>query len=144
VLAKLSGDLVVGAGGDIPRKADMLISEILDSALLGEGVLPFLRHALTHLVVPNAIVVPQSAVVYAQLIDCPCIAATHELPIMDFTLFRSPRASRCAGARPLLPVHVSALKDAPVPMSPEVALFAFDFSVPSERRINKRVCDVLA
>eukprot|EP00048_Salpingoeca_helianthica_P012211 m.176483 g.176483 ORF g.176483 m.176483 type:complete len:729 (-) comp15340_c0_seq2:361-2547(-) len=143
VLSKLSEELVVGPGGDMPRKADMLISEILDSALLGEGVLPFLRHALTHLVVPDAIVVPQRATVFAQLIDCPCIAATHEIPQLDFTLFRTPRSARCSGGRPLLPVHVPALSTPPKPMSPMIALFDFDFCTPSERRIKKRVCEIL-
>ncbi len=35
---KCSSDLQVGEGLDLPCKADMVVSEILDSCLLGEGV----------------------------------------------------------------------------------------------------------
>ncbi len=35
---KCSSNLQVGEGLDLPCKADMLVSEILDSCLLGEGV----------------------------------------------------------------------------------------------------------
>jgi len=36
---------VAERGGEMPRKADILVMEIFDSELLGEGVLPTMRHA---------------------------------------------------------------------------------------------------
>lgn len=51
VIAKKSTDLTVGEGKDLARRADMCINEIYDSALLGEGCLPALRHALSDLLV---------------------------------------------------------------------------------------------
>ncbi len=34
---------------DMPRKPDVIVTEIFDSELLGEGVLPTMRHAVKHL-----------------------------------------------------------------------------------------------
>ena len=34
---------------DVPRKPDVIVTEIFDSELLGEGVLPTMRHAVKHL-----------------------------------------------------------------------------------------------
>lgn len=52
---------------DMMERADIVISEILDSALLGEGVLPSLRDAFTRLAKAGALAVPQSATVYGQV-----------------------------------------------------------------------------
>jgi hypothetical protein len=40
--------------------ADILVTEIFDSVLLGEGMLPTLRHARQHLLTPGAVIVPHS------------------------------------------------------------------------------------
>ena len=34
---------------DMPRKADVIVTEIFDSELLGEGILPTMQHAVKHL-----------------------------------------------------------------------------------------------
>jgi len=34
---------------DMPRKSDVIVTEIFDSELLGEGILPTMRHAVKHL-----------------------------------------------------------------------------------------------
>ena len=57
-------------GVDLPRKADVLVSEILDVGLLGEGVLPTFRHAWANLLNPDAVTIPKSAAVEACLIQC--------------------------------------------------------------------------
>jgi predicted RNA methylase len=40
--------------------ADILVTEIFDSVLLGEGILPTLRHAREHLLTRTALIVPHS------------------------------------------------------------------------------------
>ena len=42
---KRSTELIVGSGCDLPCRADLLVTEIFDSVLLGEGILPSLRDA---------------------------------------------------------------------------------------------------
>jgi Tfp pilus assembly protein PilF len=59
VHAKQSNALAVGT--DMPGKADVLVSEILDSDLLSEGVLPSLEDAHARLIKPGAKIIPQAA-----------------------------------------------------------------------------------
>jgi len=56
VIAKKSTNLVIGA--DLPRCADLLVSEIVDNGLLGEYVLPILEDAKARLLRPDARIVP--------------------------------------------------------------------------------------
>ena len=56
-------------GKELPQKVDVVISEILDVGLLGEGVFPSLRDALINLVKPNPIIIPKSADVFGVLIE---------------------------------------------------------------------------
>ena len=69
IIPKKSTDLKVGE--DLPRKADLLVSEILDGGLLGEGVIPTIRHAQQHLLTPEARLIPARAAVYAILVEMP-------------------------------------------------------------------------
>lgn len=45
----------------------MQVSEILDSELLGEGLIPTLQHAHDELLVQNPLTVPYRAIVYGQV-----------------------------------------------------------------------------
>lgn len=56
---------------EMEERADVLVSEILDAGLIGEGVLPSHRHAVANLLKPGGKVIPQSAKVYAQLVSLP-------------------------------------------------------------------------
>ena len=51
------------------QKADICTSELLESGLLGEGVLPSIRDAWTRHLKPDAIVVPRRARVFAVLVE---------------------------------------------------------------------------
>ena len=44
------------------NSADILVTEIFDSVLLGEGILPSLAHARQHLLKPGAVCVPDGGV----------------------------------------------------------------------------------
>ncbi|KAI3727462.1 hypothetical protein L6452_16076 [Arctium lappa] len=64
VFNKRSDELKVGV--DIASRADVLVSEILDSELLGEGLIPSLQHAHDKLLVQNYRTVPYRATTYGQ------------------------------------------------------------------------------
>jgi len=66
VLAMKSTDVVVGR--DMPARADLVVSEILSSELIGEGVVPALRHAHAELLAPGAASVPKGGAVMACLV----------------------------------------------------------------------------
>lgn len=50
----------------------MQVSEILDSELLGEGLIPTLQHAHDELLEPNSQMIPYRATIYGQV--CPLIS----------------------------------------------------------------------
>ena len=56
VIAKKSTDIAIGQ--ELPAPADILVSEIFSSELLGEYVLPSLEDAKRHLLKPNGKVIP--------------------------------------------------------------------------------------
>lgn len=58
-------------GKELPRPADVVVAEIVDAALLGEGVLPSLRHARASLTVEKPIMIPQGARVFGALVHFP-------------------------------------------------------------------------
>ena len=59
ILSKISYDVEVGK--DLPEKADVLIHEIFDSAIIGEHVLPAIEDAKKRLLKPDALIVPHAA-----------------------------------------------------------------------------------
>ena len=69
IIEKHSTKLIIGE--DIPQKVDVLVTEIFDSAIVGEGVLPTMRHAWKNLLTDNARVIPEEATLYGALIECP-------------------------------------------------------------------------
>lgn len=84
---KRSNELRVGA--DLPDRADILVSEILDSGLLGEGHAPSVRLAVAELLKPGATVIPAAATLWAVPIEAPALAATHPIrSVCGFDLSR--------------------------------------------------------
>ncbi|CAL1401510.1 unnamed protein product [Linum trigynum] len=77
LINKRSDELQMGV--DIPSRADVLVSEILDSELLGEGLIPSLQHAHDNLLVENPLTVPYRATTYGQLVESSFIQELHDL-----------------------------------------------------------------
>jgi tetratricopeptide (TPR) repeat protein len=83
-------------GEDLPRAANVVVSEIVDAGLLGEGVLPTLRHALQELTAPGAAVIPCAATVQAALVEIPGMRRVNPVKqisgfdLSDFDRFRVP------------------------------------------------------
>ncbi|GMF65813.1 unnamed protein product [Phytophthora lilii] len=127
----------------LPRRADMLVSELFDSVLLGEAVLPTIRHAMQHLLTPDAMIVPERATVFAQVVESEPIYHFNSFAVpekqqqkgsdgaREAKLARSDTAWQCEGGKPALPVHFRALeKDSKVLTKPSKVL-SFDFTKPS-------------
>ncbi|CAN0132511.1 unnamed protein product [Scytosiphon promiscuus] len=133
VIAKKSTDLSVGEGMDLARRADMCINEIYDSALLGEGCLPALRHALANLLVDKPVIVPAGAGVYGALLSSSSLRSRHDLSRAEFSkgvpVPRNPRAADCKGGRRALPLQGVEVEDA-VLLSDRFHALDFDFRSP--------------
>ncbi|MEV4741119.1 50S ribosomal protein L11 methyltransferase [Streptomyces sp. NPDC049555] len=67
VLGKRSTELEVGR--DLERRVDVLVSEIVDCGLIGEGLLPSVRDARARLLAPGGLMMPVAARLYGQLIE---------------------------------------------------------------------------
>ncbi|KAG6509116.1 hypothetical protein ZIOFF_034510 [Zingiber officinale] len=77
VFHKRSDELVVGV--DLKSRAAVLVSEILDSELLGEGLIPTLQHAHDMLLIKNPQTVPYCATTYGQLVESPYLQKLQDL-----------------------------------------------------------------
>jgi type III protein arginine methyltransferase len=121
VVAARSTRLKLGA--ELPRRADVLIMEVFDTALLGEGVIASLADARARLLVPDARVVPGGAVIWAQAIECPELRPVNPIgriagfDLSGFDRFRAPGGQSLELAR-----------ETYRPLSDPVAVVSFDFA----------------
>lgn len=118
-----------GASGRcIEQRADILVTEIFDSVLLGEACLPVIAHALQHLLKEGAKVIPAKAALLGVLVSSEFFAKFHDLS--SFPWHRSESARNCAGGGKGIPMHVEAMesgKDYKL-VSTNFTIFEFSFS----------------
>eukprot|EP00850_Spirogloea_muscicola_P009664 SM000054S18150 [mRNA] locus=s54:672149:677770:- [translate_table: standard] len=127
VLCKQSDEMVVGS--DLVQRADVLVSEILDSELLGEGLLSTLRHAHAKLLRPNARVVPHSATIFCQLVECDMLPqCVVPAPAVD----KNTTTENYGAGRKNWSMHVDALGSNVKLLSAPIKAMDFDFSCPPD------------
>lgn len=106
VIAKRSTEL--DAEKDLGGRADLVVSEVLDAGLLGEGVLATLRDALQRLAKPGAKVIPGFADVHVQALSLPQQRQVNPLKtIAGFDLSPFDRFRNRAGHSTLRLEHVA-------------------------------------
>jgi predicted nicotinamide N-methyase len=76
VLPRMSTDL--RAGVDLPP-ADLIVSEIVDCALIGEGILPTIRHARQHLLAPGGTLLPERGRLLGALVESNVVAGLNRV-----------------------------------------------------------------
>lgn len=69
IITRKSTQLKVGA--DLPDRADVFVSELINIGMLSPNMLPVLQHARENLLKPNARIIPAAAIVHAALIEAP-------------------------------------------------------------------------
>jgi len=69
LVRKRSTDLTVGPGGDMERRANILVTEVFDTELIGEGALGTYNHAARELLTEDRLVVPGQARIWAQAVS---------------------------------------------------------------------------
>jgi len=88
VVPKRSTDLVVGQ--DLPRPADVIVAEVVDCGLVGEGILPTIAHARQHLLATGGRLVPHTGRLLGALVQSPAAAqlnGVHQVSGFDLRLF---------------------------------------------------------
>jgi len=100
VITKDSNALQIGL--DIPEKVDVIVSEIFDFALVGEGALQSLRYAKEHLLKEQGCLIPQGAELTAVILECPFLSNLHQISeingfdLSPINIFSSPMAYKDA------------------------------------------------
>ncbi len=67
LIEKRSTDIKVGV--DMSERANVLVTEVFDTELIGEGAISTFSHALEHLLVKDCYVIPDNATIYIQIVD---------------------------------------------------------------------------
>ncbi|GER28048.1 protein arginine N-methyltransferase 7 [Striga asiatica] len=153
IINKRSDELEVGL--DIPSRADILegstlncialacylwlngiamqVSEILDSELLGEGLIPTLQHAHDKLLVDKPQTVPYKATTYGQLVECSYLWEMHDLLSREteasdgIFLVPSGTADLLGVKQKQLAMHCDAINEEIKLLSEPFKVFDFDF-----------------
>ncbi|MFC5180681.1 50S ribosomal protein L11 methyltransferase [Actinomadura harenae] len=116
---------------DMPARADILITETIDCALLGEGILGTIAHAREHLLKEDALILPSAGRVFAQLVESDSLfRKNHVGDLYGFDLSEFNRLASLEYFDSRLRNHRWR------PLSEPMEIFAFDFyrDGPEERR----------
>lgn len=135
LVKKRSTEMTVGPDGDMEHRANILVTEVFDTELIGEGALQTFKHAQDHLLEKDSIVVPTKGTVYVQVIESELVDSWHRIneikdPETGSTLLSPPKSVQtCPGS---LSVHDLQLSQFPrssfTPLSPVLTLFHFDWT----------------
>lgn len=143
LIKKRSTEVRVGPGLDMERKANVLVTELFDTELIGEGAIATYRHALEHLLEPGCLTIPHSATVYAQLVECP-LAVSWQVPKIlgnadGDVLLRTPEdVVDCRGSSAVFDVQLSQLPETSFnALSEPVSVFGFEWSNREELEVKR-------
>nr|XP_027216177.1 protein arginine N-methyltransferase 7-like [Penaeus vannamei] len=139
LIPKRSTEIEVGPGKDMERKANLLVAEVFDTELIGEGAIDTYRHARDYLLTEDALLVPSEGTVYAQVVSSKMLQrwnrvqpVTRNIPgsSQSEVLVSVPRVvQECPGAAA---VHDLQLSQVPrswfTPVSEPLPVFWFDWS----------------
>ncbi|KAG7522456.1 arginine N-methyltransferase 7 [Solea senegalensis] len=134
IINKHSTDVTVGPDGDMQMKANVLVTELFDTELIGEGALPSYEHAHENLVQEGCEAVPHRATVYAQLVESELLwswAQLQPVEVEDVRLVPPPAVGHCAGAHSVCDIQLSQVPPSSfTPLGPLCTMFSVDFSKP--------------
>lgn len=135
VIKKRSTDIRVGEGAeDLWQRANILVTEVFDTELIGEGAIETFNSAHLHLLESDCIVVPDSGTIYIQTVESPHAWAWNQPKLIanldGEVLLRTPsEITECKGTAEL---HDLQLNQFPThhfrELIPPTAVFEFDFS----------------
>ncbi|RVE53723.1 hypothetical protein evm_001615 [Chilo suppressalis] len=134
VIPKRSTELTVGENGDLKERANILVTEVFDTELIGEGALSTFSHAHQCLLEKDCIVVPDSAVIYAQVVECPTMQKWNKLndladDDMQIVLRAPQKMKDCPGSAAVHDIQMSQLsRQAFRELSDQIPVFYYDWS----------------
>ncbi|KAM7356509.1 arginine methyltransferase 7 isoform 2-T2 [Cochliomyia hominivorax] len=147
LIKKRSTDITIG--NDMVRKANVLVTEILDTELIGEGAIGIYNHAHDYLLTEDVICIPTKARCYAQVIQSPLAAQWNSLKILanldGEVLLRPPKEiANCQGEANLHDVQLSQLPlEQFRPIAEPFEIFEFDFNRKQFRELSREKNHIL-
>ncbi|MBY0430170.1 MAG: tetratricopeptide repeat protein, partial [Rhodospirillales bacterium] len=121
VVHKKSTDMRLGE--DLPERADVFVSELINVGMLAPDMLAILKHARDTLVKPGGRIIPEASTVHGMLVETPDLARINPVGLISgfdmsaFDIFRSPG---CA--------QIDLGADAHIPLSRPFTALDFDFT----------------
>lgn len=134
LIKKRSTEIQVGEGKDMQRRANVLVTEVLDTELIGEGAIGIYNHAHKHLLTDDCVLIPSRATVFAQVVQTPLAVAwnrTKTIANLDGEiLLQTPESIiACKGEAGVHDMQLSQLPMNQIcPISKPIPIFDFNFS----------------
>lgn len=98
--------------GEGTSRANIMVSEVFDTELIGEGAIATFAHAHKHLLEPGSIVVPSAATITVQLFESKFLWNNHKLdcgkPPLELKV--PPSWTKCTGPASLWDLHMERLE----------------------------------
>ncbi|XP_047371347.1 protein arginine N-methyltransferase 7 isoform X2 [Vespa velutina] len=147
LIHKRSTEMTVGKNGDMPKRANILVTEVFDTELIGEGALSTFHHAHETLLEKDSIVIPNSGTMWAQVVESKSVCAWNRIESISDTetqkiLINAPLCIKsCSGAAAVHDIQLSRLpRDEFKPLLPPQPMFRFDWSGNTPLKYNDRMC----
>lgn len=132
LVPKRSTELTVGEGKDLPQRANILVTEVFDTELIGEGAIGTFTHAHKELLEKDCIVVPSFANMCVQLVRSDLVRRWNQIDdiIVNNTKVTVPDSiSSCGGAPSLHDLQLDQLPmDTFTVLTEAQKIFRFDFT----------------
>eukprot|EP00090_Calanus_glacialis_P010298 TRINITY_DN18678_c0_g1_i1.p1 TRINITY_DN18678_c0_g1~~TRINITY_DN18678_c0_g1_i1.p1 ORF type:complete len:702 (-),score=219.83 TRINITY_DN18678_c0_g1_i1:21-2126(-) len=133
LVRKRSTELTVGPGKDLEQRANILVTEVFDTELIGEGAIGTYNHANKYLLSPDRLVVPGIARIYAQVVSsakCSTWSRPHPIQLgSSDSLSPAPSAEGGYSSLALHDLQLSQLDQAMfTPISAPTVVFEMDLS----------------
>lgn len=141
LIKKRSTDIIMGQ--DMHRRANLLVTEVLDTELIGEGAIGIYNHAHNHLLTDDVICIPAKATCYAQVVQSGLAAqwnSLKHLPNLDGDILLKPPKdiANCQGEANLHDVQLSQLPlEQFRPITQPIEIFEFDFNRKQPRELER-------
>ncbi|NXU83275.1 ANM7 methyltransferase, partial [Xiphorhynchus elegans] len=138
VINKHSTEVTVGPDGDMECRANILVTELFDTELIGEGALPTYEHAHKYLVQEGCEAVPHRATVYVQLVESKRMWSWNKLfPIHveaedgEKMIVPPSEMENCPGVPSVCDIQLNQMPSSDfTTLSEVVTMFSVDFSKP--------------
>lgn len=133
LIKRRSTDLTVGPGLDMEQRANLLVTEVFDTELIGEGGIEIFNHAHEELLTKDCLVVPHLSRVYVQPVQSPFFDGFNRIKtIADLdgeVILKAPKKfENCPGTAFLFDVQLSQYHDKFLSASDPQVVMEFDFS----------------